>query len=88
MYTYVRTSFSGPRRLVWVFRLPSFDARGPVQLRMFEWVCVYAPTWPGIPFWRYPLLGMRLEKWMGGLVGGWVEPAMLPFSKEATLTLE
>ena len=30
IYTYVRTSFSGPRRCVWVFQLSSFDSRGPV----------------------------------------------------------
>ena len=28
----LRTSFSGPRRCVWVFRLSSFDARGPESL--------------------------------------------------------
>ena len=31
---------------------------------MFGWVCVYAPTWPGTSFWRFPFLGLRLfEKW-------------------------
>ena len=32
IYTYMRTSFSGPRRCVWGFRLSSFDARGPESL--------------------------------------------------------
>ena len=44
---------------------------GPgIALRMFGWVRVYAPTWPGTSFWRYPFLDMRLEKWEGE---GWEE---------------
>ena len=40
--------------------------RPGIALRMFWWVCVYAPMWPGISFWRYPFLDLRLEKWGGG----------------------
>ena len=44
-------------------------ARPGIDLRMFGWVCVYAPTWPGISFWRYPFLDLRPEKWVDGWVG-------------------
>ena len=43
-------------------------ARPGIALRMFGWVCVYAPTWPGTSFRRYPSLDLSLEKW----VDGWV----------------
>ena len=50
-------------------------ARPGIDLRIFGWVCVYAPRWPGISFWRYPFLDLRLEKWVrrwvGGLMGVW-----------------
>ena len=26
--------------------------------RVYVWGCVYAPTWPGISFWRYPFLDL------------------------------
>ena len=42
-------------------------ARPGIAFRMFWWVCVYASTWPGISFWRYPFLDLRPEKWVGGV---------------------
>ena len=65
IYMYVRTSFSGPRKCVWVFPLSSFDARGPESLFICLSRHVYTHLRGPIPcFWRYPFLGVRLEKWV------------------------
>ena len=47
-------------------------ARTGIALSRCGWVCVYAPMWPGISFWRYPFLDLRLEKWVDRWVNGWV----------------
>ena len=44
-------------------------AQPGIDLCIFGWVWVYAPTWPGISLWRYPFLDPRPEKWVGGWVG-------------------
>ena len=57
-------------------------ARPGIDLRIFGWVCVYAPTWPGISFWEiFP--DLRSEKW-GGVVGGgdWVRGSRVTTSRQ------
>ena len=36
-------------------------ARPGTGSRVYVWVCVYAPTWPGTSFWGYPSLDLRFE---------------------------
>ena len=50
LYMYVRTSFSGPRRCVCmcVSLILIRRARPGTGVRVYVWVCVNAPVWPGI----------------------------------------
>ena len=63
-------AFRGHVRACGCFAYPPSTRAPGIALRMCGWVCVYAPTWPGTSLRRYPFLDLRLEKWVGGWVGG------------------
>ena len=80
IYTYIRTSFSGPRRCVSGFRLSSFDARGPESLWVGVGGFVYTHLCGPVPrFWGTLFLTWDPKSgWLGGVGAAEAVRAFLP----------